>query len=113
LKESIVKLEEDTKKEKEELQLTLKQQHETELNIIKNSHQDELEKAWRDLEVKDEVINQNYKTIDEFSQQIKEYHETILKLTEQKNAIHNVNLELMDEYEELVLRNDKVKIEKE
>ena len=101
------------KREKEELQLTLKQQHETELNIIKNSHQDELEKAWRDLEVKDEVVNQNYKTIDEFSLQMKEYHETIFKLTEEKNAIHNVNLELMDEYEELVLKNDKLKIEKE
>ena len=100
-------------RDKEELQSTLKQQHETELNIIKNSHQDELEKAWRDLEVKDEVVNQNYKTIDEFSQQMKENHETIFKLTEEKNAIHNVNLELMDEYEELVLRNDKLKIEKE
>jgi len=44
---------------------------------------------------------------------MKENHEIIFKLTEEKNAIHNVNLELMDEYEELVLRNDKLKIEKE
>ena len=67
----------------------------------------------RDIEVKDDVVNQNYKTIEDLSLQVKEANESISKLNEEKNAIHNVNLELMDEYEELMLRHEKVKIEKE